>query len=200
MMDEGYIKYFCNWIKDKPINPEKLLDINHWRNKLYQLGLIGEYENGIGFGNISIRGKNTTEFIITGTHTGNIDILTEEHFTNVTNFNWQKNWVTCVGPIQASSESLSHGAIYLTNPEVNAIIHVHHRKMWENLLNKIPTTDKNCPYGTPEMAQDLIRLSQENELKKLQILVMGGHEEGIISFGKTLEEAGNILLKYYSEI
>ncbi len=197
MMDEGYIKYLCNWIKDKPINPEKLVEINHWRNKLYQLGLIGEYENGIGFGNISIRVKNTTEFIITGTHTGNIETLNEEHFTTVTNFNWQKNWVTCVGPIQASSESLSHGAIYLTNPEVNAIIHVHHRKMWENLLNKIPTTDKNCSYGTPEMAQELIRLSQENELKNLQILVMAGHEEGIISFGKTLEEAGNILLKYY---
>jgi ribulose-5-phosphate 4-epimerase/fuculose-1-phosphate aldolase len=198
MIDEGYIKYSCHWIKEKPINSQNLIQINLWRNRLYQLGLIGEYENGVGFGNLSIRVKNSIEFIITGTHTGNIDILSEEHFTRVTELNWDKNFVTCVGPIQASSESLTHGAIYVANSEVNAIIHVHNRKMWENLLNKIPTTNKNCPYGTPEMARELIRLSQENELKKLKILVMSGHEEGIISVGKDLDEAGNILLDYYN--
>jgi hypothetical protein len=29
------------------------------------------------------------------------------------------------------------------------------------------------------------------------ILVMGGHEEGIVAWGKTLDEAGELILKYY---
>jgi ribulose-5-phosphate 4-epimerase/fuculose-1-phosphate aldolase len=197
MIDEGYIKYNCNWIKEKPINFEQLKEINYWRNKLYQLGLIGEYDNGIGFGNLSIRLNKSSKFIISGTQTGKISILSAKHYTKVTEFNWDKNFITCVGPIKASSESLTHAAIYVANPEVNAIIHVHHRIMWENLLDKIPTTDKNCPYGTPEMAQELISLSATDELKKLKILVMGGHEEGIISFGQNLTEAGDILLNYF---
>ncbi len=197
MIDEGYVKYSCNWIKDKPINPLKLIEINQWREQLYNLDLIGQYENGIGFGNISIRNKNSSEFIITGTRTGALPILTTEHFTTVTDFNWDKNYVTCVGPIEASSEALTHAAIYVANPQINAVIHVHNYHLWSNLINKIPTTNKNCPYGTPEMAEEIIRLCQENELKQHQILVMAGHKEGIISLGKNLEEAGKILLDYF---
>ena len=199
MIDEGYIKYQCNWLKSIAISREIFVKLNPWRDKLYQLGLIGEYENGIGFGNLSIRNpKNPQQFIITGTHTGSLATLSEQHYTTVTDFNWQENWVTCCGSIQASSEALTHGAIYVADPEINAVIHVHHGELWRKLMDKVPTTHRNCAYGTPEMAQEIIRLCKNNQLKNTKIIVMSGHEEGIISFGKNLDEAGEILLNYYS--
>jgi L-ribulose-5-phosphate 4-epimerase len=195
-IDEGYVKYQCNWISAPPIAAEKLMEINSWRDKLYQLKLIGQYDNGIGFGNISIR-DSEKQFIVSGTSTGNLPHLSSQHYTKVIDFDWDKNFVTCSGPIQASSESLTHAAIYQANPDINAVIHVHDRDLWENLLDRVPTTARDCAYGTPEMAREIIRLCQQEDLKNLKILVMSGHEEGIITFGNNLDEAGEVLLKYY---
>jgi L-ribulose-5-phosphate 4-epimerase len=193
-MTEGYIKFNCDWIKQE-LN-EDITEINKWRNRLYSLNLIGAYENGIGFGNISIRNGNN--FIITGSKTGGIENLTNNHFTKVTNWYFNKNNLTCEGPIEASSESLTHAAIYTSNSNINAVIHVHNINLWEKLIHKIPTTDEKAEFGTPEMAYEIIRLFRENQITKKRILVMGGHKEGIISFGKDLEEAGNVLLNHFN--
>ena len=198
MIDEGYIKYQCKWIESSEIPREKLQKINHWRDKLYKLNMIGEYSNGIGFGNLSVRDNNLEEFIISGTQTGSLSSLNEKHYTKVIEFDWDKNFVCCCGPIQASSESLTHGAVYVANPKVNGVIHIHHLELWQKLMNKVPTTSKDCAYGTPEMAREIVRLCQEDCLPREQIIVMSGHQEGIITFGSDLEEAGNILMKYYN--
>jgi hypothetical protein len=199
MIDEGYIKYQCNWIEAPAITKERLAEINQWRNRLYELKLIGQYENGIGFGNISIRDRDrANHFIISGTSTGNIACLNEQHYTTVIDYDWDKNFVTCVGPIKASSESLTHAAIYQSNPQINAVIHVHNFNLWQKLMDRVPTTNRNCAYGTPEMAREIIRLCREARLMDCKILVMSGHEEGIISFGSSLDEAGAVLLNYYS--
>lgn len=196
MIDEGYIKYQCHWLEAEPVSCQQVAELNQWRDKLYQLGLIGEYENGIGFGNLSIRHTQPNQFIISGTHTGSITQLNEKHYTRVTEFDIEQNCLTCLGPIQASSESLTHGAIYQLEPTVNAIIHVHNLELWQKLLGEIPTTAQDCPYGTPEMAKEIFRLFKEENLREAKILVMAGHEEGIIAFGHNLDEAGNILLGF----
>lgn len=197
MFDEGYTKYNCNWIVAASLPQTTIQEMNQWRRKLFQLGLIGQYENGIGFGNISIRKGNSSKFIISGTQTGGMKTLTEQHYTTVIDYDWECNHLTCQGPIQASSESLTHGAIYEANPKINGIIHVHHLALWQKLMDKVPTTSGEIAYGTPEMAKEIIRLCREADLLKAQILVMKGHEEGIIAFGKNLDEAGDLLLKYF---
>ncbi len=214
-LDEGYIKYQCNWINASSISRKEIKDLNRWREKLYQLNLIGKYDNGIGFGNLSIRDSENTKlpaeisynqhaepahFIISGTATGSIAHLTEKHYTRVIDFDWEKNSVTCVGLIKASSEALTHAAVYVANPQVNAVIHVHHRQLWQQLIDRVGTTQKNCAYGTPEMAKEIIRLCREERVKKQKIIVMSGHEEGIITFGNSLDETGNILLNYYKRL
>jgi ribulose-5-phosphate 4-epimerase/fuculose-1-phosphate aldolase len=214
-LDEGYIKYQCNWINTSSISRDEIRELNRWREKLYQLNLIGQYDNGIGFGNLSIRDSvNTalhtgdfhvqhtqpTRFIISGTNTGSMAHLTEKQYTRVIDFDWKKNSLTCVGSIKASSEALTHAAVYVANPQVNAVIHVHHRQLWQQLIDRVGTTQKHCAYGTPEMAQEIIRLCQEGRVKEQKIIVMSGHEEGIITFGNSLNEAGNILLNYYNQL
>ncbi len=49
------------------------------------------------------------------------------------------------------------------------------------------------------MAEEVIRLFKETDVKKKKILVMPGHEEGVISFGKNLKEAGQILLEFFEK-
>ena len=192
-MDEGYIKFNCNWIKSDPFPSSFIAEINTWRDILYSLGLIGKDANGFGFGNISIRLKFRT-FIITGSATGEYEKLNENHYVCVTEYNLLNNSLTCKGPIRASSESLSHAAIYECSQETNAVIHVHNGSLWDTLIHKIPTTRDHILYGTPEMADEIKRLFSETTLAVDKILVMGGHKEGIIAFGSSLEEAGEILL------
>lgn len=192
-MDDGYIKFNCNWIKDKAVSPYKIAEINSWRNRLFKLGLIGVYENGIGFGNISIR-YGEHKFLITGSATGGIELLNENHYVVVNEYNLKQNSLGCTGPIKASSESLSHAVIYECSQKTNAVIHIHNLELWQQLLNTLPTTNPIVPYGTPEMAEEIKQLFKETNVLQQKVIVMGGHKEGIITFGETMEEAGEILL------
>ena len=192
-MEEGYIKFNCNWIKAAPFSKQQIKEINVWRNRLYDLKLIGAYPNGIGYGNISIRDTDES-FLITGSATGNLELLDENHYTQVNEYDFSQNNLSCTGPIIASSESLTHAVLYESSPESNAVIHIHSIDMWKKLLHKVPTTKANVPYGTPEMADEIQRLFRETDVALKKIIVMGGHQEGIISFGKTLDWAGKILL------
>ena len=70
--------------------------------------------------------------------------------------------------------------------------------MWKKLMYKFPTTNTKTAYGTPEMAGEIKRLFNNHNFNKTDnIIIMAGHEDGIISFGRNLEEAYNILLKYF---
>ncbi|MGL5079828.1 MAG: class II aldolase/adducin family protein [Waterburya sp.] len=199
MIDEGYVKYHCHWYNQPSITEEDIVELNQWRSQLYQLGLIGVYPNKIGFGNISRRLAPSQQLIISATQTGGIAELTVQHYTKVIDFDWHKNYVTCQGLSQASSETLTHAAIYVAQPQVNAVIHVHHGQLWRKLLNVVPTTNPNCAYGTPEMAEEIIRLCKQQRTQEQQIIVMSGHEEGILTFGNSLFDAGQTLLNYFEQ-
>lgn len=198
MIDEGYIKYRCYWQNQSSLVEEDIIELNQCRLRLYHLGLIGQYDNGIGFGNLSIRLPQPRHLIISGTQTGGIEQLNLRHYTKVVDFDWHKNYVSCVGMIKASSETLTHGAIYVAQPKVNAVVHVHHKQLWKKLLNRAPTTNPKCAYGTSEMAEEIIRLCDQSTTKTQKLIVMSGHEEGILSFGENLTNATNLLLKSFA--
>lgn len=191
--DEGYIKYNLHWNQkefDFPDDDFKLL--NSYRTKLFELNLIGAYPDGIGFGNLSIR-LNDDQFVITGSATGNYKNLMKNHYALVKNFDLDKNYIHSVGLTKASSESLSHAAVYQSNRKVNAVIHIHNQKFWEKYIHHLPTTNENAAFGTPEIANEISKLTTQEK----GIIIMDGHPEGIISYGKSLDEAGNVLFKYY---
>jgi ribulose-5-phosphate 4-epimerase/fuculose-1-phosphate aldolase len=198
MSEEGVIKFNCQWTKSAPLNEAWIAELNAWRDKLHHLGLIGINKDGIGYGNISIRFKEN-EFIISGSGTGKFEKLSGEHYALVTVFNVEKNTICSTGATIASSESLTHAMIYEHAPEVHAVVHAHHFKIWHKLLNTLPATAEDIEYGTPAMAKEISRLFNEKNLSHHRIFAMTGHFEGIVSFGKNLSHASELLLNEFGD-
>ncbi len=193
--EEGYIKFKARQTGDHfDFQDEDFFILEKWRLKFYQLNFIGAYPDGIGFGNISLRYKNSGQFIISGSATGNNEQLERNQYALVTGYDFLSNSLDYNGTIKASSESLSHAIIYQSIPGVNGVIHIHHATLWKKMINELPTTAAGVTYGTPEMAEEIERLIKQEMSGNTGLIIMGGHEEGIISFGKDLNEAGSSLL------
>ncbi len=199
-IEEGYLKFQANWTQTPPLPEAEIVELNHWRSVMYDHQLIGAYDNGIGFGNISRRLNTEGQFLISGTATGGISKLNGAHYAIVRRVNLAKNTLECEGPVIASSESMSHAVIYQECPRVNGVIHVHHLRLWQALLHRVPTTDRTATYGTPEMALSIVDLLHNTDLQSLRIFVMEGHEEGIFAFGETLEDAATEILSYLGKL
>ena len=196
MIDEGYTKYECDWELAPALPAETIEELNAWRNRLHDRGLIGYYpEHDVGFGNVSIREGDGDAFVISGTQTGHIARTDESHYARVTHCDITANRVRCEGPVQASSEALTHAAIYALNPAIRAVVHVHDATLWRKLKGRIPTTSAEISYGTPEMAHEFRRLYEETDFPARGVAVMGGHEEGIVAFGASIAQAAERILR-----
>lgn len=194
-IDEGYVKYVSRWQTGPPPDVELVALLNRWRKPLFDAGLIGHYEDlHVGYGNISVRVGTSESFVISGTQTGHIEHATAGHYALVTAADIDANTVYCVGPIQASSEALTHAALYALSPAVGAVVHVHDRGLWAAHSGKLPTTDVSVPYGTPAMAHAFESLWESTDFAETGIAVMAGHEEGLVSIGTTLGEAAKRML------
>ncbi len=196
MNRDGVIKfnYTCQ-DKDFEIKPRFYKKINHYRMLIKAQGYIGQYNDGICFGNLSIRRGKSRHFIITASDTGKILNTLPQHYVEIINCDVINNLCCYKGSALPSSEALSHFILYNFSQEINAVIHIHNKALWEKLLYKVPTSSPDVEYGTREMVQEIIRLLEYTDLSKEKILVMGGHEDGIICFGETIEEAWQKLLK-----
>jgi len=196
MFDEGVIKFQCSWAKGNITDFEVCSELNKWRKYLYDLGLIGELPGGIGYGNISARVGRSEEFIISGTQTGVHEFTGNHHYTKIINYDVKKNSVSCLGPIKASSETMTHAVLYQYDKNINVIFHSHHDEMWEALKEKIPTTSSSVPYGTVEMAEETIRLFEDTDLKHSRLFAMGGHHGGLVAFGRNFQQAAAPFQEY----
>lgn len=196
--DEGIIKFKLTLKRAPAPEMNQVIALEKWRALFFKLGLVGEYPTEkIGYGNLSSRLTKKT-FLITGSQTGHLAHLQAHHYTKVMDCDLKKGFVTAEGLIPPSSESLTHFGIYETNPNIQCIFHVHHTKLWEMLKNgPFDCIDEDVAYGTQEMA-DAAALVIGN--KTSGIFVMKGHEDGVISYGTTAEEAGKIILELYRKL
>jgi ribulose-5-phosphate 4-epimerase/fuculose-1-phosphate aldolase len=101
----------------------------------------------------------------------------------------ERNWLRCEGRAIASAESLTHAALYAVDPAAGVILHGHDDARWRNLLERGQATAPKVPYGTPAMAREVQRLFRETDVAVRKIFAMGGHEAGIVAFGRDFDEA-----------
>jgi ribulose-5-phosphate 4-epimerase/fuculose-1-phosphate aldolase len=205
MQEEGVIRFDLEFTSTAPVMIPGRDELNAWRRILWQLGLIGqdpERYGGYGFGNISRRlppynaPENRRLFVISGSQTGHLQELASTGYTTVREYDASLNRVVAAGPIKPSSESLTHGSVYNANNNIRVILHVHSPTIWRcaSVLN-IPATDEHVAYGTPAMAQEVERLFIDADYLDTGVFVMGGHEDGVIAFGRTADEAGSVLIR-----
>lgn len=192
-MKDGIIKFSCHW-QDKEFDTNGLSDLVIWRNKLYELGWIGTYPDGTGFGNISKRVGDG--FVISSSQTSNVKEADFSHFSLVYGYDFQNNEVYCLGKRKASSETLTHAAIYDAMSDINCVIHIHNEKNWKRFIDILPTSSRDVEYGTIEMAYEIRSMANDKHFKVMNILIMGGHPDGIIAVGKSTRNAGENLLRH----
>ncbi|MDM8514889.1 class II aldolase/adducin family protein [Desulfobacterales bacterium HSG16] len=206
---EGTIKFSLDFNSADPILSRRIDAACAWRKILFKTELIGqdpERYDGFGYGNISVRidparlegfedpGKNI--FAISGTQTGDIIHLTRSMFALVTECDFKQNRIRATGPVRPSSESLTHGILYEIDEFIGCVIHSHSPEIWKAARDlDIPETSKEALYGTSEMTEEVARLFKETDVAEKRIFSMAGHEDGVVSFGRDVIQAGCIMLK-----
>ena len=188
-MDDGYIKYTSHRRPGIVTATPELIALNHARTRLFDLGLVGIDGSGIGFGNVSVR-ADAQQFVISASATGATRKLATEQYCLVESYSLERNEVWSMGELDASSESMSHGAMYASNQGIHCVMHIHSRILFDRRLQcGTAATQASIPYGTPAMAHAVAEFARrQSSLPAL--LVMAGHDEGIIACGT---QVGSVL-------
>lgn len=196
MSETGVVKFRCEHIAAELAPFPQFDELNACRRKLLQLRMIGVDASGIGYGNLSVRAGDANEFFISGSGTGGRPQLALCDFAKVTAYDFSRNWLRGEGGTVASSESLTHAAIYESDPQVHAVIHCHDAQLWRRLLERLPRTSEAVEYGTPEMALEVQRLFRETDVRQQQIFAMGGHVDGVVAFGRDVDDGWASLMRH----
>jgi class II aldolase/adducin N-terminal domain-containing protein len=206
---EGVVRFEAEHLEQR-LEPRRIEDavraLGAWREVLLRLGLLGQHPalyQGLGYGNVSARvgpfgdaPRGRRPFLITGTQTAGRRALSLDDFCLVERWDLGRNQVSSRGPVRPSSESLTHGALYDVAPAARAVLHGHAPEIWQAARSLgIPVTRPDVGNGTTAMALEVQRLFRETTLASTGILAMGGHEDGVIAFGASAEEAGTTLAR-----
>lgn len=200
MEREGIVKYRLDYAYAPAEDFPGFSRLNAWRTVLYRLGLIGQDParyGGLGYGNLSQRLEGET-FLITATQTGHLPHLETEHYVRVLWTSPGDNALRAEGPAPPSSEALTHAALYAADPRIRYVIHVHCPEIWHQAERlRLPVTAPECAYGTPELAGEAGKIAAASGLPG--VLVMGGHEDGILVFGAELSPTAGFLIDTLAE-
>ena len=198
---EGVIKFQLDFDLGPAPEAQLLVELNQWREVFLQHGLLGQdpqrYQ-GYGFGNLSRRlpDDQGDAFVISGTQTGHLALLQPHDYATVVACDPLSNYIKASGPVRPSSEALSHGILYQSAPEIFWVMHLHSPDIFSRRdFLHVPCTDPEAPYGTPEMALEIQRLALEADHTKPNLLVMTGHQDGIVAYGPTADETAKLVLE-----
>ncbi|MFH1470163.1 MAG: class II aldolase/adducin family protein [Candidatus Micrarchaeota archaeon] len=162
-------------LKRAKVSDERIPEIIKWARILFEKGFAPENS-----GNISVRKEHGTIIKATGSEFAK---LGNKDFVFVEEFDFEKFVLAkATGLLPPSSETPLHLAIYLTRPDVQAIVHCH------AFPKGVPETEEEYHYGSIEQAKAVCDL-----LKTGDIAIAKNH--GVFSVGKTVEEAAELILK-----
>lgn len=167
--------------------------LDGWRTRLREKDLIGQdgvRYGGAAWGNLSARLEGE-RFLITGSQTGGLPHTDARHWAVVEHCDVDagEGQVQSLGPVKPSSEAMTHAALYRLRPDARFVFHAHCPALFH--AQGLPATPPGVEYGTPEMARAVSSVLQNPQVR---LFVMRGHEDGVMAFGATAEEAGRELL------
>jgi hypothetical protein len=192
-MDEGVIKFQLQFTPGSLPDGLPLADLIAWQRIMQALGLLGrdpDRYGGLAYGNLSLRIEGNG-FVISASQCADQPLPTLDHYSLVTAWDCNANRIVASGPARPSSESLTHAALYDADPAIGCIVHGHSPHIWQHRDTLgLASTAEQVAYGTPEMAIEMGRLYQDRGFRGCGALTMGGHRDGVVSFGRDADEAG----------
>ncbi len=197
---EGVIKYSGRWRQGPAPCHAQLGELQRVREQLWCRGWLGVDLGGIGYGNVSLRAAAPGEFVISGTQTSGERHLAAEGFTRVLRAEPASGQLDVEGPCRASSESLSHAALYESCPAAGAVLHIHSAPLWMHALATRASTSKQAEYGTPALALAVSQVMRELAAPLSGVIALAGHQDGLLSWGCAPEAALDALLRLHAEL
>ncbi len=199
------IKFNYRFDKDDIPEFSIIYKLKYIKNYLLKYRLFGINSDGLSYGNLSAYSdklmdyysaySNKIKFIISASGTSGIKNFTIDDYTIIVDYDFAKNYLHFIGKRIASSESLTHAAIYNSVNNVKYVVHFHNEQIWSRNIHKLLTTDIDIEYGTPELAQCIIDLLRYKKNLK-PVIILGGHPNGIIIW----ENNVNSLFKIIEEL
>lgn len=204
---EGVIKFDARH-RHEPLpqwTASVLRELAAWRSIFFSLGLIGQdgvRYGGAAWGNVSARlppwhDGPRRPFLVTGTQTGGLTETGAAHYALVDRCDVSLGRVHSVGPVLPSSEAMTHAMVYAVAPDTRFVFHAHCPEVWSAARRlELPRTPEGVDYGTKEMAWAVERLLPLKATREAKAIVMTGHEDGVITFGATADEAGEAMVRW----
>jgi len=187
-MREKYVgpKFETILDKKKLFQNQETKELIFWCKKFDKLGLALK-EDKWSVGNLSFRKREG--FIITGSSKDMAKINIEK-LAFVKKCDLKKKEVHVQGLTLPSSETFLHWFIYKKRKGVKAIFHGHNHKILEEATKlKIVQTKKEKPYGTIQLAKEVLKV-----LNKNNFIILKNH--GFLSLGKSMKEAGELAIRF----
>jgi hypothetical protein len=203
---EGVLRFHAEHAHEPlpPSGVEAARRLSGWRRVLRALGVLGQQParyGGYGFGNLSVRlapfptPPGRRRFLVSGTQTAGLAEAAAAAFALVERYDFGGNRVASRGLVLPSSEALTHGALYDLSSEIRAVFHVHAPELWRRAAELgLAVTSPDAAEGTVALAVEVARLRPAWVLAAAGLVAMGGHEDGILAFGRDADEAGERLI------
>jgi hypothetical protein len=75
-------------------------------------------------------------------------------------------------------------------------MHLHSPEIFnQHIKLNLPFTAPSADYGTTGMAVEIRRLAEQHDCSMPGLIVMAGHQDGILAFGKNADDTGSLVLK-----
>ncbi len=192
------VKFKVQFIEEKILDFPIQNELITWGKRLSEMGCIPTYPHPedphiiSSAGNLSARIGN--RFIITAAGS-NLGKLTNDDFVEILKVDIYSKTITANGIKEPSSETMLHNSIYQKRHDVQVIFHGHHKEMLGQCEKLgLKSTKRWYPYGTLELMESVSEVLGKNS----NIIIMKDH--GFLSFGKTCQQAGNLVIQVLSKI
>lgn len=192
MEDENHITKFTTEFTSNIAPKDFRIDnLRHYAALFAEYDLAPPYPGG-SHGNLSFRiAPEEESFIITASKTALFDSLENRDFVQVDEVDFDKGIVFAQGERLPSSESMIHYALYLQNPNINAIFHGHSTDILAKAEElRIPVTEKEEPFGTVDLVESVLAISGHRTM-----IVMKNH--GFIGLGLHMEDCWETVFDYF---
>ena len=179
-------KFKTNFVSEEIPDDKNIEDLKNWCNQFLKNKLITLDNNSLG---LSFRTDDG--FVITGNKLK--EGLSNDCFVSILNYNVYNNSLFAEGVLEPSSEAVMHYLIYNTRFEVNAIFCGNDDSILKHAKElKLIETSEEIPSGTVELANEVLDILSDNNF-----IVIKNY--GFLSLGKTMKEAGELVLKIHKK-